>query len=242
MESETQGVSPSPAGAGDRGSVDASLQAVLQDLLSHPVVVVAREITRPGNVEKWAIAPKDALRLEGTILEHLHDAMMPSAIRALFGMVATLHQAERSPTAARTLVTVLARVEPQLRALWRADDLANDDTTFVGKPTLAEQAEQRSRTLLGASANGGVARSSAPPPDGAIAVRALHIPEIPRPTPRPRSVAVLSAAPPSAASPSAASPSASSPSVAPLKGSPKVRGPSRPRPQPRFLRDDLPPE
>lgn len=209
----------SSSSEGGDGSPEAVARAALRAIVQHPVVTVAREITRPDSVEKWAITPKDALRLEGAILEHLQDPLMPGVIRALFGMVATLHQAEGSPTAARTLVTILARVEPQLRALWRVDGTTNHDTS-AGKPTVAEQAEQRSRSLVGASAaNASAARSSAPPPDGAIAVRALHIPEPPRPTHRPRAGAGvgLGAGPPPAR---------------------PVRGSSRPRPQPRFLRDD----
>ena len=133
----------------------------------HPILQIADRALSRDEDGKLVMDEKGAFLLELMILEHAADPALADALRGLFALGLRLESELDSPEAALALTVVLGKVQPALRNL--APDI--------------EQAMERRAELLGSTERkADVEKLTGPPPEGAVSVRTLNIPEVPRPT------------------------------------------------------------
>jgi hypothetical protein len=130
----------------------------------HPILDVAKAVIRK-TIDGHVLTADGAVILESVIVSHAADPGLCSAVGTLLGLAAIL--SEEQTGAARMLILVLGRVRERVPALG---------------PISLEGGELRERAeaVFGVG-RGGHEKLAGRPPEGAIAVRTLDMPPMPRP-------------------------------------------------------------
>ena len=138
----------------------------------HPVIEIARGVIRRDDQGVFHLDAKGAHLLEHAILAHADDVGLPDALRTLFGLLAIMSDGPGSPAAAAMLVAVLGRVQPHLT------QIAPDAGRLADHQS--ERLKSTARAVFGDRVSN-ADKMSGPRPKGAISVRDLDIPPLPRP-------------------------------------------------------------
>lgn len=139
----------------------------------HPVVELAKRVIRKDDSGEFRLSVEGASALERIIVAHKSDEGIVGALQVLFGLVVIFTEDEpKSEEAAAMLVAVLGRVQPHLV------HLAAQGAAMAG------DRRDRLRTIAATVFGDGdsaVKKLSGDRPEGAISVRTLEMPPMPRP-------------------------------------------------------------
>jgi hypothetical protein len=87
--------------------------------MDHYVVDLARSVAKRGSTERYVFDSKGEAMIERALLDFADDPTLPRAVLGLFALAQSLIDEEESPSAAKSILDVLAMVGPELRALKR---------------------------------------------------------------------------------------------------------------------------
>lgn len=130
-------------------------------ILEHPLTRVIRRVMKPGADEPFVLDADGAALVRYGLLRYAEDPSLPEAVLGIFAMATGLYR--QAPTAARTLLEILAACREKLPALAsgaRQETLQRLESAFASLESLEGREAVRRAPVFDSPAPSGSVKAS----------------------------------------------------------------------------------